>query len=96
MGIAGLGATLPVLYEKLVKTGKLPLEKLMTMLSTNPAKLMQLHPKLGAIEIGSTAKLIIMQKEPLSRPIPIIPSQENTFNVWQDFTHTLNYSYIEA
>lgn len=96
MGIAGLGATLPVLYEKLVKTGKLPLEKLMTMLSTNPAKLMQLHPKLGTIEIGSTAKLIILQKKPLPRPIPIIPSLSDTFNVWQDFTHTLNYTYIEA
>lgn len=96
MGIAGLGVTLPILYKNLVKPKKLPLEKLIPLISTNPAKLMNLYPQYGSLEIGSKAKYIIIEPEMLPKPVQLTPSLSDTFNVWQDFNHTLNYKYIEA
>lgn len=95
-GIAGLSATLPLLYETLVKTGRLPLEKLIPLLTSNPARLMNFYPTLGRISVGSKASLIFLQQEPLKTPRPILPSLGDTHNPWQDYTTTLNYSFYEA
>lgn len=94
-GLAGLGATLPLLYEQLVKPGKLPLEKLLPLLSENPAKLMNFYPKSCTIQPKADAKFILMQMQPLKEPVPVLPSLADTPNPWQDFTHTLNYLYFE-
>jgi dihydropyrimidinase len=96
VGLAGLGATLPVLYENLVKTGKLPLQKLVPLLSTNPARLMNLYPHHGKISAGSQAQLLMLQEEPLAEPIPVIASLSDAHNPWQDFAHTLNYKPFEV
>ena len=96
MGIAGLGATFPLMYENLVKTGKLPMEKLVPLLSTHPAKLMNLHPQLGSIQTGALAKLIILNPEPLPKPVPVIASLSSAPNPWQEFSHTTNYKFFEV
>jgi len=96
MGIAGLGATLTLLYENFVKTGKLSWEKLIPMLTTNPAKLMHLYPKYGAIQIGSQADLLLIKPDDGSLKKPVISSLSDTYNPYQDFTHPLNYSHIEV
>jgi len=85
-GIAGLGATLPILYESLVKTGKLTLEKLILLVSTSLAKLMNLYPEYGAIQIGIRANLIIMQQKPAHQASPVIPSLSDTPNPWDGYT----------
>lgn len=95
MGIAGLGATFPLVYENLVKTGKMSLEKLIPLLSANPAKLMNLHPQLGTIQPGALAKLILLKQEPLPKPLPVIASLSSAPNPWQDFSHTINYTFFE-
>ncbi|MFO7660747.1 MAG: dihydroorotase family protein [Candidatus Cloacimonadaceae bacterium] len=95
MGFAGLGATFPLLYEYLVKTGKLPLEKLIPLISTNPAKLMNLYPKLGNIQPGAPAKLIILKAEPLQKPVQVLASLSKAPNPWQDFSHTIDYTFFE-
>lgn len=95
MGISGLGATFPLLYENLVKTGKLPLEKLIPLLSTNPAKLMNLYPQLGNFQPGALAKLIILKAIPLRKPVPVLASLSNAPNPWQDFYHTIDYTFFE-
>ena len=95
MGLAGLGATFSLLYENLVESGKLTLEKLVRLISTNPAKLMNLYPKLGTIQPGALAKLIIMKQEPLRKPVPVMASLSDAPNPWQDFSHTINYKFFE-
>ena len=96
VGLAGLGATLPVLIENLVKTGKLPLQKLVPLLTSNPAKLMNFYPQFGKISAGSQANLLILQEEPLQEAVPVIASLGDTHNPWQNFTHTLNYKPFEV
>lgn len=83
-GIAGLGATFPILYENLVKPGKLTLEKLMLYISTNPAKLMNLYPDYGAIKPGTKTNLIVLQMKPGNRLQPILPSLADTYNPWEN------------
>jgi len=95
VGLAGLGATFTLLYETLVKPCKLPLDKLMQLISANPAKLMNLYPRYGAITVGAKAAFIVLQQEPLQNAVPIIPSLAETHNLWQDFSHTINYSFFE-
>jgi len=95
-GLAGLGATFPLLYKNLVKTGKLSLEKLMPLISSNPAKLMNLYPQLGCIKAGSKAALIILQIKSAKKAKPIVSSLADTYNPWQEFSHTINYQNIEA
>ena len=83
VGLAGLGATLPLTYENLVKPGKLSIEKLMLYISTNPAKLMNLYPKLGTIQTGSSAQLIMLQMKPDNQFCQILPSLMDTHNPWE-------------
>jgi dihydropyrimidinase len=83
VGIAGLGATIPLMYEHLVKTGKLTLEKLMLYISTNPARLMNFYPAQGTIQTGASAKLIMLRITPDNISSPILPSLGDTYNPWE-------------
>lgn len=96
VGLAGLGATLPLLYENLVKTGKVPLAKLVALLTSNPAKLMNLYPECGMIAKGAQAQFLLLKDEPLPEPVPVVASLSDAHNPWQDYTHTLNYQPFEV
>jgi len=60
MGMPGLETLLPVAYTHGVLDKRLSLEEMCMKLSTNPAKIMGLYPRKGAIEIGSDADLAII------------------------------------
>jgi dihydropyrimidinase len=60
MGMPGLETLLPVAYTHGVLDKRLSLEEMCQKLSTNPAKIMGLYPRKGAIEIGSDADLAII------------------------------------
>jgi dihydropyrimidinase len=60
MGMPGLETLLPVTYTHGVLDKRLSLEEMCQKLSTNPAKIMGLYPRKGAIEIGSDADLAII------------------------------------
>jgi dihydropyrimidinase len=60
MGMPGLETLLPVTYTHGVLDKKISLEEMVEKLSTNPAKIMGLYPRKGAIEIGSDADLAII------------------------------------
>ncbi len=63
MGIPGLETLLPVVYTHGVLKGRLSLEEMCSKLSSNPAKIMGLYPRKGAIEIGSDADLAIIHPQ---------------------------------
>jgi dihydropyrimidinase len=96
VGLAGLGATFPLLHENLVRTGKIPLAKLLPLLTTHPAKLMNVYPRLGCISPGSLAEFIILKQEPAKSPQPVIPSLSDTPNPWQDFSHQADFSFFRG
>jgi len=60
MGMPGLETLLPLTYTRGVLEGRLTLEEMCMKLSTNPARIMGLAPRKGAIQIGADADLAII------------------------------------
>jgi dihydropyrimidinase len=60
MGMPGLETLLPLTYTKGVLDGRMTLEKMCMKLCTNPAKIMGLYPRKGAIQIGADADIAIV------------------------------------
>jgi dihydropyrimidinase len=58
-GIPGLAARLPILFSEGVSKGRITLEQFVQLVATNPAKLMGLFPKKGAVAPGSDADLVL-------------------------------------
>lgn len=61
-GIPCIEMRFPLMMDA-VNKGKLSLEKLVELVSTNPAKVFGLYPKKGAIQIGADADVIIVDPE---------------------------------
>ncbi len=58
------------------------IERMAACLSTNPAKIMGLYPKKGAIEVGADADLAIIHPE---KKLTVDPSQMETNTDWSPF-----------
>jgi dihydropyrimidinase len=50
---------MPLLYSEGVRKGRITLEQMVALTSTNPAKLFGLYPKKGTITVGSDADVVI-------------------------------------
>lgn len=59
-GAIALETTLPVMLSEGVLKGRITLERLVTVLCANPAKLFGIYPQKGAIRVGSDADLVIV------------------------------------
>jgi dihydropyrimidinase len=82
MGLPGLETLLPVLYTRGVLEGRIPLETLVERLCFNPAKLMGLYPRKGAIEVGADADLILLDPE---KRTTVDPVHQETRADWSPF-----------
>ena len=58
-GIPGVETEFPVLYSRLVTTGELPLERLVRLMSTNPARAYGLYPQKGSLQVGTDADVVV-------------------------------------
>jgi len=58
-GVENLQTMLPMLYSEGVRRGRISLNKLVEVTSTNAAKLFGLYPRKGTIAVGSDADLVI-------------------------------------
>jgi len=58
-GIAGIETSFPLMYSRLVKTGIISLEKLLNLMTENPAKIFKLS-NTGAIKVGQAADFTII------------------------------------
>jgi dihydropyrimidinase len=88
-GISGLGAALPLLYENLVKTGKITLDKLMPLLIDNPAGLMKLPMDNYKIALGKKPCLYAILDAGTERK-PVVSSLSDTPNPWIGYQTSLN------
>lgn len=82
MGMPGLETLLPVVYTYGVLEGRLSLVELAEKLSANPARIMGLAPRKGAIQIGADADLAIVH--PTHR-ITVDPATMETNADWNPF-----------
>jgi dihydropyrimidinase len=70
MGLPGLETLLPLTYTRGVLEGRLTLEEMCAKLSTNPARIMGLAPRKGAIAVGADADLAIIHPTATRRVTP--------------------------
>jgi len=62
-GMSNLETLMPMLYSEGVRTGRISVERFVSLTSTNAAKIMGLYPRKGTIEPGSDADLVIWDPE---------------------------------
>ena len=82
MGMPGLETLLPLTYTKGVLEGKLSIDDMCRKLSTNPARIMGLDPRKGAIRIGADADLAIIHP---TRTHRVDPSTMETNADWSPY-----------
>ncbi len=82
MGMPGLETLLPLTYTHGVLGGRISIEDMCRNLSTNPAKIMGLYPRKGAIEVGADADLAIIHP---THTIKVDPSTMETNADWSPF-----------
>ena len=58
-GVQGVQTMLPALFSEGVLKRGLPLERLMELISTHPARVFGLYPRKGIIQVGSDADLVV-------------------------------------
>ena len=82
MGMPGLETLMPLTYTKGVLEGRITLEEMCRTLSTNPAQIMGLAPRKGAIQIGADADLAIIHP---TRTHTVTPSEMETNADWSPY-----------
>jgi dihydropyrimidinase len=58
-GLPGVETSLQVMYSSMVASGKIGIEHLARVFSTNPAKIFGMYPKKGTLKVGSDADVVI-------------------------------------
>src|SRR5215213_6971002 len=82
MGMPGLETLLPLTYTHGVLGGRLSIDEMCMKLSTNPARIMGLAPRKGAIAIGADADLAIIHP---TQTHTVDPSAMETNADWSPF-----------
>lgn len=67
-GVENLQTMLPMLYSEGVRSGRISLNRLIEVTSTNAAKLFGLYPRKGSIAVGSDADIVVFDPQ-LSRTV---------------------------
>lgn len=75
--------TLPLLYDKGVHSGRIDLQRLVEITSSNAAKMYGIYPKKGAIQKGSDADLVILDPNK-EQTLGVERSRgESDYSLWQ-------------
>jgi dihydropyrimidinase len=82
MGMPGLETLMPLVYTKGVLGGQLSLDQMCQKLSTNPARIMGLAPRKGAIRVGADADLVVIHP---ARTHTVVPDEMETNADWSPF-----------
>ncbi len=82
MGMPGLETLMPVVYTHGVLEGRIDIETMCRKLSTDPARIMGLYPRKGALQVGSDADIAIIHPE---NKLTVDPATMETNADWSPF-----------
>ncbi len=82
MGLPGLETLLPIVYTHGVRYGRLSIEEMCRKLSTNPAQIMGLYPRKGAVQVGADADIAIIHP---THEIRVDPATMETNADWSPY-----------
>ncbi len=82
MGLPGLETLLPLVYTHGVRAGRISIEEMCRKLSTNPARIMGLAPRKGAIQVGTDADMAIIHP---TNEIRVDPTSMETNADWSPY-----------
>jgi allantoinase len=91
-GINGLQLSLPLMLTEGVVRRKLPMEKLVSLMSTCPAKIFGLYPRKGSLRPGSDADLVVIDPE---KAWQLRKEDLYTKNKWTPFDGTMLTGKVE-
>jgi len=83
-GAAGIEMRLPVLFGLGVATGRVSLEQMVAISSTNAARLFGLYPRKGSLEVGADADVVILD-----------PAADRTIT-WSELHMDVDHSMFEG
>jgi dihydropyrimidinase len=63
LGLPGTELMLPLLYNDGVRTGKITLNRMVEVASTNPAKVFGMYPQKGSLTIGADADIVLFDPD---------------------------------
>jgi dihydropyrimidinase len=82
MGMPGLETLMPVVYTHGVLEGRIDIETMCRKLSTDPARIMGLYPRKGALQVGSDADIAIIHPD---HKLTVDPNTMETNADWSPF-----------
>ncbi len=82
-GLPGVGDRLPVIWTKMVGTGRISANQFVELTCTNPAKIFGLYPQKGTLEPGSDADIVIWDPERNVRYGKDIAQHRTDYNLYE-------------
>src|SRR5262249_32960339 len=87
-GLPGIEDRLPVLWTHGVRAGRISANQFVAYMSTNPAKIMGLYPRKGALLPGSDADIVIWDPEKTVRQGVARSHQRTDYNLYEGWELT--------
>lgn len=82
-GIPGVGTILPIVLSEGVNKGRLTLERAVEVTSYNAARIFNLYPRKGTIEVGSDADLVIVDMALEKTVSPALMKHYSDYNIYE-------------
>jgi dihydroorotase-like cyclic amidohydrolase len=82
-GIPGVGTLLPVVLSEGVNKGRISLERAVEVTSYNAARIFDMYPKKGTIQIGSDADLVVVDLDLEQEATPELLQHYSDYNIYE-------------